>query len=146
MYVKTSKLGAAQIRWLSELALYNFDIVYQTGRSNLIADALSRRPEVEGENHNQTGSDNDDEEWQAISYSTICEELEGVLGGVKVGRALKERIQVVQSAEDNIYGSCKIEVVTGMVGRISSTSIHHHGRAPSKGQSISTCPGMGARG
>ena len=115
VYVKTSKLGAAQIRWLSELALYDFDIVYRTGRSNLIADALSRRPEVEGENHNQTGSDNDDEEWQAISYSTICEELAGVLGGVKVGRALKERIQVVQSAEDDIYGSCKIEIVTGMV-------------------------------
>ena len=91
VYVKTSKLGAAQIRWLSELALIDFDIVYQTGRSNLVADALSRRPEVEGESHNQTGSDNDDEEWQAISYSTICEELEGVLGGVKVGRALKER-------------------------------------------------------
>ena len=62
VYVKTSKLGAAQIRWLSELALYNFDIMYRTGRSNLVADALSRRPEVEGENHNQTGSDNDDEE------------------------------------------------------------------------------------
>ena len=48
VYVKTSKLGAAQIRWLSELALYDFDIVYRTGRSNLVADALSRRPEVEG--------------------------------------------------------------------------------------------------
>ena len=47
VYVKTSKLGAAQIRWLSELALYDFDIVYRTGRSNLVADALSRRPEVE---------------------------------------------------------------------------------------------------
>ena len=129
VYVKTSKLGAAQIRWLSELALYNFDILYRTGRSNLVADAFSRRPEVEGENHNQTGSDNDDEEWQAISYSTICEELEGVLGGVKVGRALKERIQVVQSAEDDIYGSCKIEVVTGMVDvfhQVPSTTMAEH--------------------
>ena len=49
VYVKTSKLGAAQIRWLSELALYDFDIVYRTGRSNLVADTLSRRPEAEGE-------------------------------------------------------------------------------------------------
>ena len=57
VYVKTSKLGAAQIRWLSELALYDFDIVYQTGCSNLVADALSCRPEVEGENHNQVCSD-----------------------------------------------------------------------------------------
>ena len=46
-YIKSSKLGAAQIRWLSELALYDFDIVYRTGKSNLIADALSRCPEVE---------------------------------------------------------------------------------------------------
>ena len=129
VYVKTSKLGAAQIRWLSELALYDFDIVYRTGRSNLVTDALSRRPEAEGKNHNQTGSDNDDEEWQAISYSTICEELAGVLGGVKVGRALKECIQVVQSAEDDIYGSCKIEVVTGMVDvfhQVPSTTMAEH--------------------
>ena len=33
VYVKTSKLGAAQIRWLSELALYDFDIVYRTSGS-----------------------------------------------------------------------------------------------------------------
>ena len=62
VYVKTSKLGAIQIHWLSELALYDFDIVYRTGHSNLVADALSHRPEAEGENHNQTCSNNDDEE------------------------------------------------------------------------------------
>ena len=115
MYVKTSKLHAAQIRWLSELALYNFDIIYRTGRSNLIADTLSRRPEAKGESHNQTCSNNDDEEWQAISYSAICKELQGIIRGVKVEHSLRERIQVVQSAEDDIYGSCKIEVVAGMV-------------------------------
>ena len=30
-YVMESKLGASQIRWLSELALFNFVIKYQTG-------------------------------------------------------------------------------------------------------------------
>ena len=114
VYVKTSKLGAAQIRWLSELALYDFDIVYRMGHSNLVANALSCRPEAESENHNQTCGDNDDEEWQAISYSAICEELQEIIGGVKVEHSLRERIQVVQSAEDDIYGSCKIEVVAGM--------------------------------
>ena len=53
VYVKTSKLGTAQIRWLSELALYEFDIVYHIGHSNLVADILSHRPEAEGENHNK---------------------------------------------------------------------------------------------
>ena len=48
-YIKSSRLGAAQIRWLSELALYDFNIVYHSGKSNLVADALSRRPEVEEE-------------------------------------------------------------------------------------------------
>ena len=129
MYVKTSKLGAVQIRWLSELALYDFDIVYRTGHSNLIADTLSHRPEVKGENHNQVCSDTDDEEWQAISYSAICKELEGIISGVKVGHSLRERIQVVQSAEDEMYGSCKIEVVTGMVDvfhQVPSTTMAEH--------------------
>ena len=129
VYVKTSKLEAAQIRWLSELALYDFDIVYCTGRSNLVANALSRRPEAEGKNHNQTCSDSDNEEWQAISYSIICEELQGIIGGVKVEHSLKERIQVVQSAKDDIYGSCKIEVVASMVDvfhQVPSTTMAEH--------------------
>ena len=44
VYIKTSKLGASQIHWLSELALYDFDIVYRTGKSNLVADALTTTP------------------------------------------------------------------------------------------------------
>ena len=129
VYVKTTKLGAAQIRWLSKLALYNFNIIYQMGCSNLVANTLSYRPEIEGENHNQTCSNNDDEEWQAISYSTICAELEGIIGGVKVSHALRERIQVVQSAEHDIYGSCKIEVIAGMVDvfhQVPSTTMAEH--------------------
>ena len=61
VYVETSKLGTAQIHWLSQLALYDFDIVYHTGCSNLFVNALSNRPEAEGENHNQTCSNKDDE-------------------------------------------------------------------------------------
>ena len=67
-YVKSSKLRAAQICWLSELALYNFNIVYGTGKSNLIADALSRRPEVEEEIEKEVLPESDDEEWIAVSY------------------------------------------------------------------------------
>ena len=67
VYVKTSKLGAAQIHWLSELALYDFDIVYRTGKSNLVTDALSRWPESPSSN-NRGKEDDSDEEWEAISY------------------------------------------------------------------------------
>ena len=43
-YIQESKLGASQIQWLSELALFDFTIKYQTGCSNRAADALSHHP------------------------------------------------------------------------------------------------------
>ena len=43
-YVMESKLGASQIRWLSELALFDFVIKYWTGWSNRATDALSHCP------------------------------------------------------------------------------------------------------
>ena len=43
-YVKESKLRAAEIRWLSKLVLFDFDIKYRMGKLNQVADALSRRP------------------------------------------------------------------------------------------------------
>ena len=67
-YIKSSKLGAAQIRWLSELALYDFDIVYRSEKSNLVTDALSRRPEVEEEIEKETPPKSDDDKWIAVSY------------------------------------------------------------------------------
>ena len=40
-YVQMSKLGASQIHWLSELALFDFNIIYRLGRTNKAADALT---------------------------------------------------------------------------------------------------------
>ena len=37
-YVCTSHLGASQIRWLSGLALFDFEIKYRAGKSNQAAD------------------------------------------------------------------------------------------------------------
>ena len=48
-YDRESKLGASQIQWLSALALFDFTIHYQSGRSNKAADALSRHPHTEEE-------------------------------------------------------------------------------------------------
>ena len=41
-YVHTSCLGMSQIRWLSDLALFNFDIKYRAGKTNQAADTLSQ--------------------------------------------------------------------------------------------------------
>ena len=41
-YVCTSCLGTSQIRWLSDLVLFDFDIKYRAGKTNQAADALSQ--------------------------------------------------------------------------------------------------------
>ena len=118
VYVKTSKLGAAQIRWLSELALYDFDIVYRTGKSNVVADALSRWLELPSSNK-RGREDDSDEEWEAISYpvtntgkfygdhdtissEVISQELTGLIGGVKISHDLKERIEMVGTTYEDM--------------------------------------------
>ena len=71
-YMHTSRLGASQIRWLSDLALLDFDIKYRAGKSNQAADALSRRPA----NPDSTSESSDDEdEWEAISYEMVSQIL-----------------------------------------------------------------------
>ena len=124
-YIHSSKLGATQIRWLSELVLYDFDIVYRTGKSNLVTDALSPRLEVEKEIEKEVVSD-DDDEWITISYQV--EETSGhissaefnqaiseLIGGTKIDKKLKKRIHAVDLAKEKLDGS-NIEIATGMIG------------------------------
>ena len=89
-YIKSRKLGAAQIRWLSELALYDFDIVYRTGKSNLNADALSRRPEVEEEIEKEVPSESDDDEWIAVSYQV--KEQGGHISSMEFNQVIRELV------------------------------------------------------
>ena len=131
VYIKTSKLGAAQICWLSELALYDFDIVYCTGKSNLVADALSRRPESPSSN-NRGREDDSDEEWEAISYpvtdtgklygdhntissEVISQELTGVIGGVKISHDLKERIEMVGTTYEDMGEGESLSIQSNVV-------------------------------
>lgn len=43
-YILKTKNSAVDMRWLSQLSVFNFDIVYKTGRTNINADVLSRHP------------------------------------------------------------------------------------------------------
>ena len=74
-YVKESKLGAAQIRWLSKLALFDFDIKYRSGKSNQAADALSHHPATDIEILSNTESDR----YKTISYAVMCDDLSDVI-------------------------------------------------------------------
>lgn len=43
-YLDTAKLGATEMRWVAQLAQFNFKVKYRSGRTNRHADALSRNP------------------------------------------------------------------------------------------------------
>ena len=89
-YIKSSKLGAVQIRWLSELALYDFDIIYRTGKSNLVADALSHWPEANKEMVKEDATESNEDEWIAVSYQV--EDQGGYISSAKFNQALSELV------------------------------------------------------
>ena len=131
VYIKTSKLGAAQIHWLSELALYDFNIIYRMGKSNLVADALSRQ--LQSPNHINNHPEHDsDEEWEVVSYPVttmgynsndqvtisnegLSEEFTSVVGRIKIGADLREHIEMIGSAHDKLGETKLIEIHSNLV-------------------------------
>ena len=89
-YVMKSKLGASQIWWLSELALFNFVIKYQSGQSNRATDALSCLPFNPTCDDSFTESEANSEECEVISYSSVCEAVDLCLNSTKIPEDLKQ--------------------------------------------------------
>ena len=89
-YIKESKLGAAQIRWLSELALFDFDIKYRSGKLNQAADTLSHCPKTENKNFRYCKS----HRYETISYAVVCDDLSEVIKGEKLPLEIKRAVQV----------------------------------------------------
>ena len=129
-YIKSSKLGAAQISWLSELALYDFDIVYHTGRSNLVTDGLSHHPEVNKEIAKEATPESDEEDWITVSYQVkdpggcissaeFNQAISELVLGTKIDKKLKDRIDVMDVTKEKLDGKT-IKVATGMVSLFDS--------------------------
>ena len=90
-YVCTSCLGAAQIRWLSDLMLFDFEIKYRARKTNQAADTLSQQPE----NPDSSSKSSDgEEEWDTISYEMVCQILNHHLNSAKLPYHVKHEIQI----------------------------------------------------
>ena len=89
-YICTSHLGAAQICWLSDLALFDFEIKYRARKTNQAADALSQWP---ANPKSSSESSDDDEEWEAISYEMVCQILDHHLDLTKIPYQVKHEVQ-----------------------------------------------------
>ena len=88
-----SKLGASQIWWLIELALFDFVLKYQTGHSNRATDALSHCPFNPSCDDSFTESKANSEEFEVISYSSVCEAVDLCLNSIKIPEDLKQEAQ-----------------------------------------------------
>ena len=135
-YVQESKLGALQIRWLSELALFDFTIKYQTGHSNRAADTLSPHPFNPSCNFDTESTDSD--EVEVISYSATCNEvgtipylvvreaLDKSLNGSKIPEVLKQEAQdiscAVQSIVEEEYEQYE-EELKEIVSKVNAVSV-----------------------
>ena len=84
-------MGASQIRWLSDLALFDFDIKYRAGKSNQAADALSQWP---ANPDSASESSDDEDEWEAISYEMVSQILDYHLNSSKIPCQVKHEVQV----------------------------------------------------
>ena len=85
-----SCLEAAQICWLSDLALFDFDLKYRAGKSNQVPDALSRQP---NNPESSSKSSDDEEEWETIMYSTVCQIFDYWLDSTKLPYHVKHEVQ-----------------------------------------------------
>ena len=88
-YVKESKLGAAQIRWLSELALFDFDIKYRSGKLIQAAGTLSHHTVTD----NEILSDSESDGCKTISYAVMWNDFSEVIKGEKLPLELKRTVQ-----------------------------------------------------
>ena len=76
----------AQIRWLSELALFDFDIKYRTGKSNQAVDALGHCPT----SSEDSSRDVESKEYKALSYEIVNDNLTSNVNGVELPTDINE--------------------------------------------------------
>ena len=88
-YVKESKLGVAQIIWLSEPALCGFNIKCRSGKLNQAADTLSHCPMTDSE----ILSNSEINGYKTLSYVVMCNDLSEIIEGEKLPLELKRAVQ-----------------------------------------------------
>ena len=119
-YVQTSKLGASQILWLSELALFDFNIIYRSAKTNQAADALCRHPEPNCKL--ESDSDSNSEDPVMLSYATMCNTIKPVLGDTKIPFNIKKKAQAVSNLLEGEKSMTKFHAIPNLTAQTSAVS------------------------
>ena len=122
-YIHTSKLGVTQIYWLSELALFDYNIIYRLGRTNKATDALHQCPELNCKLESDSDTDSDDP--VVLSYATICDIIKLVLGDTKIPFAIKKDAQAISMSLGGESNGPEFHAVPDFTVQTSAVSIFH---------------------
>ena len=120
-YVQTSKLGASQICWLSKLALFDFKIIYRSGKTNQAADALSQCPELYCKLESDSDSNSDDP--VMLSYATICNIIKPVLGDTKIPFQIKKEAQAASNLLEGEKSIPEFHAIPDLTAQTSAVSV-----------------------
>ena len=121
VYVQASKLGASQICWLGELALFDFNIIYRLGKTNQATDALSWHPEPNCKLESDSDSNSDDP--VMLLYATICTIIEPVLGDTKIPFNIKKEAQAASNLLEGENIVPKFHAVPNLTVQTSAVSV-----------------------
>ena len=122
-YIQTSKLGASQICWLSKLPLFDFNIIYRSGKSNQAADALSWCPEPNCKLESDNDSDNDSSDPVMLSYATICDIIKLVLGDTKIPLTIKKEAQAASNLLEGEKSMPELHAIPNLTAQTSAVSV-----------------------
>ena len=120
-YVQTSKVGVSQICWLSELALFDFNIIYRSGKTNQAADALSWHPEPNCKL--DSDSDSISEDPVVLSYATMCTTIKPVLGDTKIPFHVKKNSQAASNLLEGEKSMPKFHAIPDLTAQTSAVSV-----------------------
>ena len=120
-YVQTNKLGASQIHWLSQLALFDFNIIYRSGKTNQAADALSQHPEPNCRLESDSDSNSDD--LVMLSYATICTTIKPVLGDTKIPFEIKKKAQAASNLLEGEKNAPEFYAIPNLTAQTNAVSV-----------------------
>ena len=84
----------SQIRWLSELALFDCNIQYPSGKNNKAPDALSQYP---CNNNLPSEGDTNSDDMDTTLYATICDMFKTNLEDTRIPTYIRLGVQIMSN-------------------------------------------------
>ena len=103
------------------MSLFDFNIIYRSGKTNQAADALSLHPEPNCRLESDSDSNSDDP--VVLSYATICDIIKLVIGNTKIPFNIKKKAQAGSNLLEGEKSMPEFHVVPDLTAQTSAVSV-----------------------